>query len=316
MIDIAFNRLVAETRPQPFHVQFCKVIISQELKSKVTLATRFSVYDLLTPILTKTGTSHLDTISLTHPDEQLPKNLVDSITYIRAFHEAVSHLVSARIIFAAGDLQANHYTGFTLKVGGSGATHSGSRSLKYCVPWIPESVVLGSVVPDHSDFYDPDLFLKTITASAINPDIAAFLGDAVLCFKNDLYRPAIVMLGAANEGVWIEFGRKIADALPVGSNKFQKDGFLDEIENPRSSIASKQDLVCDSFSHLPPDKQKLWRKGELQEVKEFAKYLREDRNALHFGKSPLHDDTFAKTALLMLQTGAHIKRIYDVMAQL
>jgi len=167
-----------------------------------------------------------------------------------------------------------------------------------------------------SEIYDPDLFLKSITSSSINDEIRDFLADAVDCFRFDLFRPAIVMLGAANEGVWIELGRKVVTLLPVGKSKFQKDGFSDEIENPKISVAAKQDLICEAFSHLGSDKQKLWHKGELQSVKEFAKYLREDRNALHFGKSSIHNDTFAKTALLMLQTGAHIKRIYEVIFSL
>jgi hypothetical protein len=316
MIGNAINDILVATTPQSVHVQLCKALVARELQSRQQAFPAPRVEDLLPVILKGVDAIQVNEISVTYPDTPMPpKNVLDSITYVRAFYIAMAQFVSSGFLLPAGELRDFDY-GFTLKESIGGTTHVGSMSLRGVYPWLPSQVMLGAAIPGGAEIYDADLFLISITSSPINPDISTFLRDAVECFRHDLFRPTIVMLGAANEGVWIELGRKVATVLPPGPTQFQRDGFLENIENPRISIAAKQELICESFSHVPPEKQKLWRKGELQECKEFAKYLREDRNALHFGKSPVHDDTFAKTAVLMLQAGAHIRRVNEITSQL
>lgn len=316
MVGNAYNEIVSATTPQPIHVQLCKVLISSEFRARQGTFSAPRPEDLLPIILKNLGCSSVQKMSVRYPEAPLPpKDVLDALTYTRAYSIAVAQLVSSGFLLPAGELRPFAFE-IPFEETIAGTLHGSLFKLTGMNPWLPSQVMQSSSAPSDAEIYVPDLFLKSISSAPINADISAFLADAVECFRHDLFRPAIVMLGSANEGVWIELGRKVAMALPTGIGQFQQDGFLEDVENPKMSIAAKQELICDSFDRLSPEKQKLWRKGGLQECKEFAKYLREDRNALHFGKSPVHDDTFAKTAVLMLETGAHIRRIVEVTSQL
>lgn len=313
----AIQAILNASEPEKIHIQLCKGHILAYLNSKAPRNERFSTHRLLGYVLQESKCPPIGKISLVGIEPSLPpKPVLESIKYVRAFHEAVASLVQTGLILCASELQADEYTSLVFEVSAAGGVETKKRSIAGSVPWIPKEIIISSTLKEHSELYDRDLYLQTLNQPNINAQVAEFLADAVHCMQYELFRPGIVMLGAAVEGVWIELGRKVGSLLPSGRTRFSREPFLVKIEDSRMGLAAKQDLICQAFSHLPPGKQELWRRGELQDVRQFAAYLREDRNALHFNKKPVHKDSFTKTALLMLQTGSHVKRLYEVISSL
>ena len=61
---------------------------------------------------------------------------------------------------------------------------------------------------------DPDLYLEGLRPYGSQPDIAEAVQEAVRCFRAERYMAAVVMLGKASEGLWIECGKALIDAQP------------------------------------------------------------------------------------------------------
>ena len=75
----------------------------------------------------------------------------------------------------------------------------------------------------------PTCILLESGVEGADDEIAEALIDTVRCLRNELYRPAVTMLGKAMEGAWIELGVSLAKAMPgeVDASKFE-DVMVDE----------------------------------------------------------------------------------------
>ena len=145
-----------------------------------------------------------------------------------------------------------------------------------------------------------------------HPEVAEALQDAVACFRHDLYRPTVVMLGKAMEGAWIELGCALARCCLPGTE-------ADKVEAQLKSdgiLVRKIQKVVKLYERTDLTQSVVQRSGvrpvELDSVVVWSDVLREARNAIHFGASPSMPNTYEKVAVLLLEAAASLKKMYRV----
>src|SRR5262249_18391746 len=82
------------------------------------------------------------------------------------------------------------------------------------VPHFPPLLTKNRCDPKGFLLNDPDLYLESLRPHVPHREIAEALEESVRCFRSELYMASVVMLGKASEGIWIELGKALIDALP------------------------------------------------------------------------------------------------------
>jgi hypothetical protein len=154
---------------------------------------------------------------------------------------------------------------------------------------------------------DGDLFLQELDIPDMHAPIADALAECIRCFRHDLYLAAVVLLGRAAEGAWIEAGlttaelsgtHKLQSAIASPLNSFAKKlrSFSDWVSANKDAFEAKYGIRLDEFRHAT-----LW-----------TDTVRDSRNAIHHQQEPATANTHEKVATLILGSVVPLRTLYRI----
>jgi hypothetical protein len=158
---------------------------------------------------------------------------------------------------------------------------------------------------------DPDLFLHELNLPDLHPEVESALREAVSCFHAELYPAAIVMLGKASEGTWIELGLALLSVLPpeeaTKRDKLQQEwsgpdvGFSKKMRDIMKVVETRQDLFKNvgNLANV--------RLDELRMAMIWSDSLRDARNVVHHNVETNIDATFEMVSTLFLAALSNLK---------
>ena len=164
---------------------------------------------------------------------------------------------------------------------------------------------------------DPDIFLLEAGIEGADSEIAEALQDAVQCLRQELYRPAVTMLGKAMEGSWIELGLGLATALPndPGGTR-EREKIEKQMKDDNRGIAKKIGDVRSLYNQKDITQSVIKTSGvrpeELESAVIWSDVVREARNAIHFGPKPTTANSYDKVVVLFLAGARNLKMMYRI----
>jgi hypothetical protein len=272
----------------------------------------------------------LEHVQAQSPDQFVVHESVDAEPQIRqvasflswrlAFSEALWGLIGQALIFPARSsfYEDEVYQQWTTVVRNSGGQSAGWRFDEYRVA-LPSTISLAPSLQGNkpSPLSDGDLYLTELGIPDLPSDVEDALRQAVLCFRQELYLPAVAMVGLASEGSWIELGLALLQANPTDGRLTpeKRQQTREQLTSPFTSILRKMEMIVDLYkrqdiyanvaskSHKPQD---------LGIVLNWSNIVRDSRNALHYGTDPSSRNTYEKVAALLLGANQNLKVIYSV----
>jgi hypothetical protein len=236
-----------------------------------------------------------------------------------AFCEAVWSLIHNGYIIGTMDQQP--YS-FTPEFRFEHVRHNGSStdSVTFNGIFTPRLLIImpSKRKKERSEFilFDPDLFVSGI-GNNLHADVQSALEDAIRCFLQELYRPAVTLLGKAVEGAWVELGLALYEYAGSQINDLDRQtdklkgstNFMDRIHTVVKLYESRQDI----YGVIARDsgvKTQL-----LKEISFWSDVVRDSRNAIHFGVNPIIPNTYEKVAVLLMSAASHLKTLYKLKEQ-
>lgn len=180
---------------------------------------------------------------------------------------------------------------------------------------LPSVVKLSFSLQKQEEIFDEDVFLRNLDIPRAHQEVQAAIKDSIRCFKAELYQPAVVILGKAVEGAWIELGLALFEYQDKEEEKKKKD--IDYIKG-MESISRKMNKIVKSYS----DKTLFASLHHVSEINHvmlegtynWSELIRESRNAIHFGVEPEIPNTYDKVSILLLSAHKHIKLLYKLIS--
>lgn len=243
------------------------------------------------------------------------------LSWYMAFSHAILELVHANFLIPLNQqmypFSNNLSIGWTTVVPGSGG-HSSTWSFNDYTILVPSHLKKSIVQTSHQQFilFDVNLFISNLDIRNADEEVIEALKDTISCFKQELYRPSLTMLGKAVEGAWIEMGISLLDYAISKNIEIEKNTRLKERLMGPDSFVFKIEKVTDLYSSHYKD----WfneikaitsiNPSQLQEIKIWTNVVRESRNAIHFGVKVSSENTYEKTAIILLASISHLKTMY------
>jgi hypothetical protein len=230
--------------------------------------------------------------------------------------EALWGLIHSGIMFpAAGAMSEISTTAQVFHVS-SGSSGGGGEDFSAVIriPAFPTTVLKSRSETAGFLLTDPDLFLDALQPHVPTGDLAEALREAIRCFRHDLYMASAVMLGKASEGIWIELGKALIDALPkpeqTGKAAFRAD--LDNAVRPSFAMklrdisrfyetTQKQLAVVGNASGVSLDQFRVaWHWSDT---------VRDSRNVVHYGSQPNLPNNYENVSTLLLTGSTHLRNL-------
>jgi len=160
---------------------------------------------------------------------------------------------------------------------------------------------------------DADLYLQKLSLPNLHNEVEAALTDAVRCFRAELFVPAVVMLGKASEGIWIELGVTLRAFVGPGDIKAKK--WAESLVGPDVGFARKLREIVSFYETRQNAFKALAQQAEvtLEDIRTAALWsdtLRDARNAIHHRVSTSTDASYEIVATLLLAAVPHLQTIY------
>ncbi len=199
------------------------------------------------------------------------------------------------------------------------SSHIAHLIFKDLTQQVPQRVRRGSS-PAHDEealLSEPDLYLQDLRITNLNELVKAALEEAVMCFRQDLFNAAAVMLGSATEGAWIDLGESLIAAVPA-MDRESVNSQVKAIRNFRNGVISRINAIIALY-----DKQQLFagiasssgiKRPDLDKVKAWSNTVRDSRNTVHIGHQPDSPNTYDKVAELLLATPMKLRLLYSAKA--
>lgn len=236
---------------------------------------------------------------------------------VLAFTEAIWALIHQGYFLCMDNPRAwDAHQEWTTVVPGQGGTSAVWSFPEYSIE-LPHKIVLAPSYRHErpQPMTDPDLFVLEARIENADPEIIEALKDAVRCFRHELYRPAVTMLGKAMEGAWIELGCSLARTVPAEGG-FNKDKFVDIMSDDNTGIATKIQKVRDLYNQKNLIGHVIKQCGispkELDNIIIWSDVLRESRNAIHFGVKPTIENSYEKVAVLFIDGAKNLAIMYKI----
>lgn len=252
-------------------------------------------------------------------DANLAPQLTGYISWSIAFSYAVLELINAnQLISTTSALAPNNITvQYSSVVPGAGG-RKGPWTFSNLVIPTPSKVIRPPYNSELSNFtlFDPDLFIEHMEIPNSHEDVREALRDTIVCFKKELYRPSLTMLGKAVEGAWIELGVSLAEYAARHGHDVKKNEALQETLRGYDKIASKVEKVIQLYSSHHKDWYDDIRKAtniqssQISGLQNWSDLIRKSRNAIHFGVKLDTEINYEKTAVILLASIDNFKLIY------
>ncbi|MEK3864625.1 hypothetical protein MHH60_14215 [Paenibacillus sp. FSL H7-0716] len=234
-----------------------------------------------------------------------------------AFCEAVHSLVCNSIFIPLGSQQFSIPNGvnWTTVIPGSGGQSSGWRFDFVTIP-TPLNLMRPysrRTQSTNQTFFEPDVYTYDLGLVNAHPDIIQALKDGLACFKNDLFHPAITMLGKAVEGAWIELGISLTHYVKI--QKPDWEAFIEKLKGLDSLVWKVNETVKlydrqDWFKPLKIDSG--IDLNTIREIQNWTDIIRDSRNAIHFGAQPATPNTYEKASIMFIAAVKNLRSLYKL----
>ena len=252
-------------------------------------------------------------------DEKQITKVAGYLSYSIAFSEAILELIHSNYLIATS--QYSYTNGFTIPwtnvFHGNGT--SSSWNFTHYVTGVPSNVKRAlSFENEKFVLFDADLYITELSINNAHTEVIEALKDTIDCFKNELYRPSLTMLGKVVEGAWIEMGISLANlAIKLGFDKEKNENLIENLQGQEGFNKKVEKIVSFYSSH-----HKDWFKdlrntsgiqiNHLTEIRVWTDVVRESRNAIHFGAVPTTPNTFEKASTLLLAASKNLQTLYKL----
>lgn len=243
------------------------------------------------------------------------RQFAEWITWWMAGCEALWGLIHSNLFLPAdGDVTPfEPHMGWTTIVPGSGGQSAEWRFPEFQMSY-PRSLWQPRVSTGRELLSDPDLFLSEIAVTNMHSEVEEALQDAVRCFRFELYLPALVMLGKASEGAWIELGLALIGSLPEEDRaRYEKQrpewsgpdiGFAKKVRDILKFFESRQE----AFKSLSTEAG--LRLDDLRLALLWSDAVREVRNVVHHRNDSAIRATYESASILFMSAMLHLKTLY------
>lgn len=249
--------------------------------------------------------------------EATVKAVADSISWRLAACEAIWSLIHEGLLFALDTPSGSAPSiSWTTVIPGSGGQSAGWRFEEFYLPVPRQLRRAPSANGGPNQFLaEPDLYLNSLGVVNMHPDVASAFYESVKCFRNELFTAALAMLGKASEGAWLELGSALIKFLPSQEEaKFLKQRSV--LEDPMMGTVRKIDAVLQIFDHQEVfraiSKSSGVKLQDLRSVAVWSDAVRDSRNTIHFGVTPLTPNTYEKLAALLIGAVPYVRMLYSV----
>jgi hypothetical protein len=164
---------------------------------------------------------------------------------------------------------------------------------------------------------DGDLYLRDLGIDSQHPLIEESLRDAVRCFRQDLYLPAVAMLGRAMEASWTEVGFALASYGgkngDSAASKLSKD-----LGEPQYGLYRRIRDVSSYYKRKPLFESLQQTCGiddrGIDQIASWSDLVRDSRNVIHFQATASVPNTYEKVAALLLGAIPNLRDLHRVKA--
>ncbi len=224
-----------------------------------------------------------------------------------AVFRAAWSLIRSGIFFSCGTIEP-YIANWTFSTRGN----KGGLNLQTLNVLYPEKLFRPQWNDQSDELNDADLYLRQLGDVSLHSGVESALRTALTCLRQDLYDPAVAMLGSAMEGSWVELGDSLLKA--AGNANTGKPGKT--VQDERSSIKTRIDAVCDLYERSDLY-DKLWKKGsikpsELRHTAQWSHVVRESRNVLHWKVSTKPYNSYSKVATLLMAALKHLGTLHHL----
>lgn len=254
-------------------------------------------------------------------DPSSAPQLTGYISWSIAFSYAVLELINAnQLISTSAHLAPNNITvQYSSLVSGRGGDKGSWTFTNLAIP-TPSKVIRPLYKGELSNFtlFDPDLFIEHMEIPNSHEDVREALSDTIVCFKQELYRPSLTMLGKALEGAWIELGVSLAGYAAQRGHDVEKNEALQDKLRSRENFSNKVEKVIQLYGSHHKDwyddirKETNIQSGQLAGLHNWSDLIRKSRNAIHFGVKLDTEINYEKTAVILLASIDNFKLIYSL----
>lgn len=255
-------------------------------------------------------------------DEKQLKSVAGYLSYSIAFSESILELIHSNYLIATS--QYSYANGLTIPwtnvINGSGTSSSWTFN-DYAIG-VP-SKVKRALSFEHEKFvlFDADLYITELSINNAHTEVVEALKDTIDCFKNELYRPSLTMLGKVVEGAWIEMGISLANlAIKLDFDKEKNEKLIDYLKGQEGFNKKVEKIVSFYSSHHRDWFNDLRISSGIQinhltEIRVWTDVVRESRNAIHFGAVPTTPNTFEKASTLLLAASKNLQTLYRLKSE-
>ncbi len=293
---------------------------------KVTLAKRFILNQqenilvsekILNDFLKKENQELPKTI-INHKDYPLKpqlQSLADYLSFKIAFCEAIYELININHFIPCGSFDSiKDHIQETTDVGNGGST-AGISLDEFVIPVPSKLIKPFSKRCQECLLYDSDMYCNEMKIENADKEVVLAIKESVKCFKHLLFQPAIMMLGRALEGAWIEMGLSLI--------RFYKCNLKSE---DREKLENKL-LGLDSFSWKVNEIVKLAEKKDvykeiydesclslmdIREAQIYTQIFLESRNIIHYGAKISLPNTYEKVSMLLIGATRYFPILYRI----
>lgn len=249
------------------------------------------------------------------------ERLADYFSWSICAVEAVWALVHTNVLLP-GDTSLNGIP-TTIQIsqvsGGGSSTGSEDFTSILKIPGYPQTLMRSHCQAEGYLLSDPDLFLQALQPNAPAGDVAEALRECIRCFRADLYLACAVMLGKASEGIWIELGKALVDALPKAEQPKRAKLRADLDNTVRPSLAAK---LREIESLYATSQRELAHLGTAAMVSldqfrlafQWADMVRDSRNIVHYGSQPNIPNNYTNVSTLLLGGSTHLRNLLALCA--
>lgn len=249
------------------------------------------------------------------------RRVADAFSWQLAYTEGLWSLIGSGVVQPLHqDLyELLDHQSWTTVVPGSGGQSSG-WSFPEFKSAVPIRVRLApSVAYEGSQaLADPDLFLHELDIENLHEGVERGIRLALSCFRNELFLPAVAMLGFVSEGAWIETGLSLLDSCvdKPGMSSTTRGEKRTELQSPYTSVLAKIDVVRQLF-----DRQDIFgevaktsgiRPKDLSQVQNWSNIVRDARNDIHYGAESALPNSYEKVAALILGASQSLRVLYAI----
>lgn len=260
-----------------------------------------------------------------HPSVPLESQIdavLHAFSWKLAFGEAFWELINAGVLLWRRDRWLNiqlRQKWTTIIAGSSGV--EGEWNLQDLQIACPNDVVLAPsrAIARQDVLADGDLYLQFLSIPNLHPATADYLQQAIKCFRNELYLPAVAMLGSASEVAWTALGESLVgyvDTLGLTSDisKAKRDDLTDKLLGMGKRIPLIVEIYQQNYKSYfePLGKSSGIKPVELRAASTWADNVRDARNALHPSDTDRLAATYETVSMLLLATPTHLGAVYKL----